>query len=105
MHGVRPWLCSGEPSGELVHGTGYQDRCGQWKNGRQWVRRYRDAKVHNGMSRRALRCRDAFHVLRDMSDACRYERVYMGCGPTTTDEAREQAVRVLIHLLNWLAAP
>ena len=92
--GVRPWLCSGEPSGELVHGTGYHDRCGTWKNGVTWVRRYRDAKPHNGMSRHALRARDAFHALREMP-----ARAWPW--PAGEEEARAQAVTVLMHMLNW----
>ena len=93
--GVRPWLCSGEPTGELVHGTGYHDRTGHWKNGVEWVRRYRDAKVHNAMSRRALRARDAFHVLREMPGQT--------WPPVTSQDAQAQAVTVLMHVLNWMA--
>jgi len=89
--GVRPFLCNQEPVGELVHGTGYHDRCGHWKNGSRWVRRYPDAKVHNDMSRHALRARDAFHVLREMSD---------GWQPKW---ARAQAVTVLMRMLNWMS--
>ena len=70
---------------------GHHDRTGHWKNGVRWVRRYRDAKVHNCMSRHALRARGAFHVLREMSD---------GWQPKW---ARAQAVTVLTHILHWMS--
>ena len=93
--GVRPLLCSQEPTGELVHGTGYHDRTGHWKNGSRWVRRYPDAKVHNSMSRHVLRARDAFHVLRSMpSDGYSFD----------PDDVRAQAVTALMRTLNWLNA-
>lgn len=90
--GARVFASDGERQGELVHGTGYHDRTGHWKNGSRWVRRYPDAKVRNSMSRHVLRARDAFHVLREMSD---------GWQPKW---ARAQAVTVLMRTLNWLNA-
>lgn len=92
--GVHAYASDGERQGELVHGTGYHDRTGHWKNGSRWVRRYPDAKVRNGMSRHALRARDSFHALRDLPNAAHVE----------ADDVRAQAVLVVIHTLNWLNA-
>ena len=107
--GVRPWLCNQEPVGELVHGTGYHDRCGNWKNGRQWVRRYPDAKPRNDMNRHALRARGAFRVLREMPGGHKYAvafndmaKMYSACVPLTSQDAQAQAVTVLTHMLHWM---
>ena len=107
--GACVFASDGERQGELVHGTGYHDRCGHWKNGHQWVRRYQDAKPHNGMSRHALRARGAFRVLREMPGGTKYavafnDRAKM-CSvvvPLTSSDAQAQAVTVLTHLLHWL---
>lgn len=91
--GAPVFASAGVRQGELLHGTGYHDHTGHWKNGSRWVRRYPDAKVHNGMSRHALRARDAFHVLRSMpSDGYSF----------ALDDVRAQAVLAVIHALNWL---
>jgi hypothetical protein len=110
--GVSVYASDGERQGELVHGTGYHDRTGQWPKGSRWIRRYPDAKVCNGMSRHALRARDAFHALREMPSARRYEYAHTGDGPfaefvavaITQQDAQAQAVTVLTRLLHWMGA-
>lgn len=103
--GVRPWLCSGEPSGVLVHGTGYHDRCAAGT----WVRRYPDAKPRNDMSRHALRARGAFRVLREMPGGHKYGYKFLSDSalarvlvPLTSQDAQAQAVTVLTHMLHWM---
>lgn len=107
--GVRPFLCSQEPTGELVHGTGYHDRCGSWKNGVPWVRRYPDAKPRNDMSRHALRARGALRVLRDMPGGHKYGYTFNNDAtmlavlvPLTSQDAQAQAVTGLTHVLHWM---
>jgi len=104
---TRPWHCHGAPVGTRLDGTGYRD----YLDSKGRLRRYPDPRRNNAMDKLALRCANDFDTLRRMPhervlrprvDPLPYETPWRWRG-FTTDEARHQAIGVLMRLLTWMA--